>query len=113
MSFLEGVGENRADDPAGDRDQDGIIARLDPSVTARSASQVVVARVGNHPVVHRVALVETLATLPPVTLVAVVLDVAVLDHLPLLDLLVAAERLLEATGEAVTLCPTFGQDTDG
>lgn len=27
------------------------------------------------------------------------------------DLLAAAERLLEATGEAVTLCPTYGQDT--
>jgi DNA-binding transcriptional ArsR family regulator len=29
----------------------------------------------------------------------------------LLDLLAAAERLLEATGDAVTLCPVFGQDT--
>lgn len=29
----------------------------------------------------------------------------------LIDLLAAAERLLEATGEAVTLCPTYGQDT--
>ena len=29
----------------------------------------------------------------------------------LLDLLAAAERLLEATGEAVTLCPVFGQDS--
>ena len=29
----------------------------------------------------------------------------------LLDLLAAAERLLDATGEAVTLCPTYGQDT--
>lgn len=29
----------------------------------------------------------------------------------LIDLLVAAERLLEATGEAVALCPTYGQDT--
>jgi DNA-binding transcriptional ArsR family regulator len=28
----------------------------------------------------------------------------------LLDLLVAAERLLEATGEQVVLCPAFGQD---
>ncbi len=28
----------------------------------------------------------------------------------LLDLLAAAERLLDATGEAVTLCPVFGQD---
>ena len=29
----------------------------------------------------------------------------------LLDLLAAAERLLEAMGDAVTLCPVFGQDT--
>ena len=29
----------------------------------------------------------------------------------LLDLLAAAERLLEATGDAGTLCPVFGQDT--
>lgn len=29
----------------------------------------------------------------------------------LMDLLAAAERLLEATGEAVALCPTYGQDT--
>ena len=29
----------------------------------------------------------------------------------LLDLLAAAERLLEATGEAVTLCPSYGQDS--
>ncbi len=29
----------------------------------------------------------------------------------LLDLLCSAERLLEATGEQVTLCPVFGQDT--
>ena len=28
----------------------------------------------------------------------------------LLDLLAAAERLLEATGEAAALCPVFGQD---
>ncbi len=28
----------------------------------------------------------------------------------LMDLLAAAERLLEATGEAVALCPTYGQD---
>ena len=27
----------------------------------------------------------------------------------LLDLLVAAERLLEATGDAVALCPTYGE----
>lgn len=30
----------------------------------------------------------------------------------LLDLLVAAEALLEATGNAVALCPTFGDDGD-
>lgn len=29
----------------------------------------------------------------------------------LLDLLIAAERLLEATGDSVRLCPTYGQDT--
>ena len=29
----------------------------------------------------------------------------------LLDLLGAAEKLLAATGEAVTLCPTYGTDT--
>lgn len=29
----------------------------------------------------------------------------------LLDLLTAAERLLEATGDSVRLCPTYGQDT--
>jgi DNA-binding transcriptional ArsR family regulator len=29
----------------------------------------------------------------------------------LLDLLTAAERLLAATGDSVTLCPVFGQDT--
>jgi DNA-binding transcriptional ArsR family regulator len=29
----------------------------------------------------------------------------------LLDLLAAAERLLDATGQQVTLCPIFGQDT--
>ena len=29
----------------------------------------------------------------------------------LLDLLASAERLLEATGEQVALCPTYGQDT--
>lgn len=29
----------------------------------------------------------------------------------LLDLLVAAETLLAATGDAVSLCPTYGQDT--
>ena len=29
----------------------------------------------------------------------------------LLDLLGSAERLLEATGEAVSLCPKYGQDT--
>ncbi len=29
----------------------------------------------------------------------------------LFDLLASAERLLEATGEAVALCPTYGQDT--
>jgi DNA-binding transcriptional ArsR family regulator len=28
----------------------------------------------------------------------------------LLDLLAAAERLLESTGDAVTLCPTYGRD---
>jgi ArsR family transcriptional regulator len=28
-----------------------------------------------------------------------------------MDLLAAAERLLGATGEAVALCPTYGQDT--
>lgn len=28
----------------------------------------------------------------------------------LLDLLASAERLLDATGEAVTLCPAYGQD---
>lgn len=30
----------------------------------------------------------------------------------LLDLLHSAERLLEATGEQVALCPNYGQDTD-
>ncbi len=30
----------------------------------------------------------------------------------LFDLLTAAERLLEATGDAVSLCPIYGQDTD-
>ena len=30
----------------------------------------------------------------------------------LLDLLAAAERLLEATGDAVTLCPTYGTDVE-
>ena len=29
----------------------------------------------------------------------------------LMDLLAAAERLLDATGEAAALCPVFGQDT--
>lgn len=29
----------------------------------------------------------------------------------LFDLLTAAERLLEATGDSVRLCPTYGQDT--
>lgn len=29
----------------------------------------------------------------------------------LLDLLASAERLLEATGDAVALCPVYGQDT--
>ena len=29
----------------------------------------------------------------------------------LFDLLASAERLLEATGEAVALCPTYGKDT--
>ena len=29
----------------------------------------------------------------------------------ILDLLAAAERLLEATGAAVTLCPTYGRDS--
>lgn len=29
----------------------------------------------------------------------------------LTDLWVAAERLLEATGDAVTLCPSYGRDT--
>lgn len=29
----------------------------------------------------------------------------------LMDLLVSAERLLEATGHAVTLCPNYGTDT--
>jgi len=29
----------------------------------------------------------------------------------LMDLWTAAERLLEATGDAVTLCPTYGTDT--
>ena len=33
-----------------------------------------------------------------------------LTHTPvLLDLLAAAERLLEATGDAVALCPTYGE----
>lgn len=31
-----------------------------------------------------------------------------LAHPELLDLLAAAERLLEATGDAVALCPTYG-----
>jgi DNA-binding transcriptional ArsR family regulator len=30
----------------------------------------------------------------------------------LLELLAAAERLLAATGDAVTLCPLYGQDTE-
>ena len=30
----------------------------------------------------------------------------------LFDLLTSAERLLQATGEQVTLCPNFGQDSD-
>jgi DNA-binding transcriptional ArsR family regulator len=30
----------------------------------------------------------------------------------LLDLLTCAERLLEATGAAVTLCPTYGSDVE-
>ena len=35
-----------------------------------------------------------------------------LNHLePVLDLLSAAERLLDLTGDAVTLCPNFGADT--
>lgn len=34
-----------------------------------------------------------------------------LAHPELLDLLAAAERLLDATGAAVTLCPTYGTDT--
>lgn len=29
----------------------------------------------------------------------------------LMDLLASAERLLEATGEQIALCPTSGQDT--
>lgn len=29
----------------------------------------------------------------------------------LMDLLAAAERLLEATGDSVALCPVYGQDT--
>jgi DNA-binding transcriptional ArsR family regulator len=29
----------------------------------------------------------------------------------LMDLLASAERLLAATGDAVSLCPTYGQDT--
>ena len=29
----------------------------------------------------------------------------------LMDLLASAERLLEATGDAVALCPNYGQDT--
>ena len=32
-----------------------------------------------------------------------------LAHPELLDLLLAAERLLDATGEAVRLCPAYGQ----
>ena len=34
-----------------------------------------------------------------------------LAHPELLDLFAAAERLLEATGEAAALCPVYGQDT--
>jgi DNA-binding transcriptional ArsR family regulator len=33
-------------------------------------------------------------------------------HPQLAELLVAAERLLEATGYAVALCPTYGCDAD-
>lgn len=33
-----------------------------------------------------------------------------LAHPELLDLLAAAERLLDATGSAVALCPTYGDD---
>ena len=31
----------------------------------------------------------------------------------LMDLLHAAERLLNATGDSVALCPVFGRDVDG
>lgn len=34
-----------------------------------------------------------------------------LARLELFDLLAAAERLLDATGDSVALCPTYGQDT--
>jgi ArsR family transcriptional regulator len=30
----------------------------------------------------------------------------------LLDLLASAERLLAATGEAIALCPIYGEDTE-
>lgn len=33
-----------------------------------------------------------------------------LAHPELLDLLIAAERLLEITGEAVSLCPSYGAE---
>src|SRR5205085_4753220 len=75
-SRLEGVAEHRADEAADHRDQDRVIAGLHPAIAAGRVVEAVSARVADHPVVGRIAVVETLAALP-----LAALDLADLDHL--------------------------------
>src|SRR5205085_770429 len=76
MPCLEGVGENRADQSADDRDQDRVVARLDPAIAAGRVVEPVSAGIADHPVVGGIAVVETLAALP-----LAALDLADLDDL--------------------------------
>src|SRR4051794_24585892 len=86
---LERVGDESADDAAGDRDEHGVVAGAYPVVAVRRLPKAVVAGVRDHHVVGRIAAIEPLAALPTTRLAAVVL-VELLHHDALLDLLVAA-----------------------
>ena len=52
---------DRADDPAGDRDQHCVITRAVPVVTARRGRQAIAAIIVDDPVIGRIAAIEALA----------------------------------------------------
>src|SRR3546814_20352090 len=67
--LAEGACDDRADDAAGDGDQDRVIAGADPAVTARRGVQAIAAIIVDHAIVGRIATVESLPLGPAAMIV--------------------------------------------